>query len=151
MYVCHWGSMAKQKIEVPLNGVQFPVCIKMVHHSKDIQPAWHNCGKHWSQHGPTSLWNAWHNVVHATMNWGCSEGKHLGSIYFILQYVSILSIYRGHRFTHSSDCIKCWQVHLEMIHNMFIKGVSFPSLPIPFMIDLRLFLCRLSAEFRLEH
>ena len=32
------------------------LCVsRMVHHPKDIQPTWHNCGKHWSQHGPA--WN----------------------------------------------------------------------------------------------
>ena len=25
---------------------------------RTIQPTWHNCGKHWSQHSPASLWNA---------------------------------------------------------------------------------------------
>ncbi|XP_055725810.1 oligophrenin-1-like isoform X5 [Salvelinus fontinalis] len=36
----------------------FPCVSRMVHYPKDIQPTWHNCGKHWSQHGPASLWNA---------------------------------------------------------------------------------------------
>jgi hypothetical protein len=31
---------------------------RMVHHPKDIQPTWHNCEKHWSQHGPASQLNA---------------------------------------------------------------------------------------------
>ena len=36
-----------------------PPCVsRMVHNPKDIQPTWQNCGKHWSQHGPASLWNA---------------------------------------------------------------------------------------------
>ena len=29
-----------------------------VHHPKENKPTWHNCGKHWSQYGPASLWNA---------------------------------------------------------------------------------------------
>ena len=37
---------------------RFPCVSGMVHHPKDIQPTWHNFGKHWSQHGPASLWNA---------------------------------------------------------------------------------------------
>ena len=45
----------------------------MVHHPNDIQTTWHNCGKHWSQHGPASLWNAWHLIE--TMPWwiGCTN------------------------------------------------------------------------------
>jgi hypothetical protein len=31
----------------------FPCVSRMVHY-----PTWHNCGKHWSLHGPASLWNA---------------------------------------------------------------------------------------------
>ena len=31
--------------------------IKNVPPPKDIQPTWHNRGKHWSQHGQASLWN----------------------------------------------------------------------------------------------
>ena len=39
------------------------LCVsRMVHHPKGIQPTWHNCGKHWSQHGSTSLWNAFNTV-----------------------------------------------------------------------------------------
>jgi hypothetical protein len=36
---------------------QFSVCIKNGPPPKDIQPTLHNCGKHWSQLGPVSLWN----------------------------------------------------------------------------------------------
>ena len=35
----------------------FPCVSRMVHHPKNIHPTWHNCGKHWSQHGPASPWN----------------------------------------------------------------------------------------------
>ena len=38
---------------------QFPVCIKNGPPPKG-HPA--NCGKHWSQHGPASLWNAFHTL-----------------------------------------------------------------------------------------
>jgi hypothetical protein len=34
------------------------LCVsRMVHHPKDIQPSRHNSGKHWSQHGSSSLWS----------------------------------------------------------------------------------------------
>jgi hypothetical protein len=51
----------------------FPCVSRMVHHPNDIQTTWHNCGKHWSHHGPASLWNAWHLVE--TMPWwiGCTN------------------------------------------------------------------------------
>jgi hypothetical protein len=44
---------------------------------RTFQPIWHNCGKHWSRHGPASLWNAFEHLAesHATTNWGCSEGQ----------------------------------------------------------------------------
>ena len=35
----------------------------MVHHPKDIQPTWHNCGKHWCQHGPASLFKKEKNNI----------------------------------------------------------------------------------------
>ena len=39
------------------------LCVsRMIHHPKDIQPTWHNCGKHWSQHRPASLWNAFYTL-----------------------------------------------------------------------------------------
>ena len=36
----------------------FPCESTIVHHPKDIHPTWHNCGKHWSEHGLAFLWNA---------------------------------------------------------------------------------------------
>ena len=41
---------------------QFTCVWGMGHHPKDIQPTWHICGKHWSQHGPASLWNAFNTL-----------------------------------------------------------------------------------------
>ena len=51
------------------------LCVsRTVHHPKNIQPIWHNFVKLW-RHGPESLCNAWHLVVRASANWGCSKSK----------------------------------------------------------------------------
>ena len=40
----------------------FPCVPRQVHHPKDIQPTWHNCGKQCSQYGTASLWNAFNTL-----------------------------------------------------------------------------------------
>ena len=46
----------------------FPCVSRMVHNPKDIQATSHNCGKHWNQLGPVSLWNVPKHL-------DCCEGK----------------------------------------------------------------------------
>ena len=46
--------------------IQMTICgmrrIKLFRVEIHYQPIWHNCGKHWRQHGPASLWNAFDNL-----------------------------------------------------------------------------------------
>ena len=54
----------------------FPCVSRTVHHPKDIQPTWHNCGKHWSHNWASiPVERFWHLVEYAPTNWGSSEGQ----------------------------------------------------------------------------
>ena len=55
------------------------LCVsRAVHHPKDIQPTWHNCGKHWSQHGVLFWGEVQLNIRKGFLMFG------------------ILSVYQGH-------------------------------------------------------
>jgi hypothetical protein len=42
-------------IQLSICGMRWSELFRVEVHS---QPTWHNCRKHWKQHGPVSLWNA---------------------------------------------------------------------------------------------
>ena len=97
----------------------FPCVSRMVHHPKDIQPTWHNSGKHWSQHGPASLWKvSTSGRVQALKNWRCSEGKNRCSS--ILGRLNQIKFYLSHvcnvvTLSHAAVCanlVKNYRKHM---------------------------------------
>jgi hypothetical protein len=90
------------------------------------QPTWHNCGKHWSQHGPESLGmlsTPW--TVYAPTNWGCSEDK-----------LNIRKVFL--MFCTLSVCCLCQYLYSRSEQNTYwqglhwsVKRLTFYNAPFP--------------------